>query len=359
MSQLLIRRSASKMSRPISRSVVAISSASDPAWLADAHNPADFIVDMTNTMKMSRIVRTAANHVVVPRRFPNINEYNNTLRWHGRRVIAIPSGLPAPQDQLLTVGDFEIAETLVIPPGVYNIDEILLLINTAAVTLGQVWTFNTSTLSIEITCTAPGLPVYSFGYFTGAPPVGAVFLPLYYLSGGTSELMSTLGLEKAAYGSSVGLSDNVPFDRLQPNTFDTTRGTSIATTPALACFNREAHSFDTWMTANYNTPLLNQPNLAGPGIVHVIVTDLGDSSVINATTGILYDAVASVEMTQVPYGDRVSSHMWTPESESIDFPNSRSVTGFRVRIVDSKFRPLKLPRNCEVNLLMALWFQTD
>lgn len=349
------------MSKNIGKSMIAISSASDPAWLSAAHNPASFVVDMTNTMKMTRIIRIAPNDIVIPRLFPNISEYNNILRFYSRRIIEIPSGRPAPEDWLRTVGrDWEIRLQITIPEGIYNIDQILTLVNAAVVPLGQVWTFNTETASIGITANIPTPLASPFGYFTPAPvlPLNA-WLPLVYVSGGPSELLSTLGLEEAAFSQSIGFSDNVPFDPLNPSSFDATRATILEATPSLSLFDRERHSFSYWMSNGYTTPRLNSPNLDGPQFVHMLISELGDSSTIDATSGVLYDVVKSIEMTRVDWGARVEATINDLESEAVTFQHHRSVTGFRVRIVDSKFRSLKLPRNCEVNAKLALWFQQD
>ncbi len=349
------------MTKNVGKSMLAISSASDPAWLSSTHNPANFVVDMTNTMKMTRIVRICPNLIAMPRLFPNISEYNNVLRFYSKRVIEIPTGLSAPNDWLRTVKDeWEVRWQLVIPEGIYNIDQLLLLINGVVGPLGQTWTFDTDTMSIKIEIAAPVAPGYTFGYFTPAPVVAIdEWLPFVYLSGGASETLSTLGLEKAAFTQSIGFSDNLPFDKINPNSFDATRGTVLDGVPVLPLFDREQHSYEHWSTSAYSVPPLNSPNLDGPQLVHVLISELGDSNVINATTGVLYDVVKSVEMTQVEYGGRAVATVSDLESESITFQHNRCVTGFRVRVVDSKFRALKLPRNCEFNAILAIWFQQD
>jgi len=349
------------MSKSIGKCTLAISSASDPAWTSSNHNPASFSVDMTNTMKLNRVVRVAPSQVVIPRLFPNISEHNNVLVFYGRRVIEEPTYLPAPRDWIRTVSpQWTERYRIVIPEGIYNIDQILTLINATVTPLGQTWSFNTITMSIEITTTAPGAQTVVYGYFTPAPvaPIDEWF-PLMYVTGGQSDLFNTLGLEAAAFSTSVGFTDNVTFDRTNPNTFDATRGTTIDNIPALALFDREKHSYDYWLNNDYDTPPLNRPNLAGPEFVHVLISELGDSSTINATTGVLYDVVKSVEMTQAPYGERVATTITDLETDAINFQHFRSVNGFRVRIVDSKFRALKLPRNSEVNITLGIWYQQD
>lgn len=348
------------MHRTIAKSMLAITSASDPNWTADTHNPADFSVDMNNTMKTTRVVKVCPALLSIPRMFPNISRYNNVLRWYARPVITLMTGMAPPQDKLLTVGDYTIAAQVVIPEGIYNIDQILAIINPVAATFGQTWTFNTDTMSLVITTTAPGVPAYTFGYYTGASPVtGTVYMPLYYISGGATESLSTLGLQKAASETSVGFTDTVIFDRAIPNTFDATRGTVLDGVSVLATFDRPQHSYDYWLTNAYTTPMLNSPNLAGPETVHVLMSDLGDSSTIDATTGILYDNIGTVEMTEVEFGGRVNAQSLTSDAETIDFQHHRSVTGFRVRLVDAKFRALTLPRNVVFSAVLTLWYQTD
>lgn len=349
------------MTKNIGKSMLAVSSASDPAWLSSSHNPASFVVDMTNTMKMNKIVRIAPNTVVIPRLFPNISEYNNVLRFYGRRVIEIPTGLPAPADWLRTASaDWEVRWQLVIPEGIYNIDQLLVLINAFVAPYGQTWTFDTETLTIKIVVAVPAPVLYTFGYFTPAPVVPLdAWIPLVYVSGGLSEILGTLGLEKAAFSQSVGFTDNVPFDRVSPNSWDATRTTILEGVPTLPLFDREKHSYQYWSSNGYTVPLLNSPNLDGPQCVHVLISELGDSSTINATTGVLYDVVKSIEMTTVPWGGRAISTVVDLEAEAITFQHQRNVNSFRVRIVDSKFRALKLPRNCEVNAVLGIWFQQD
>ncbi len=349
------------MSQSIAKSTLAICSSSDPAWLQDSHNPADFVVDMTNTMKMNRIARVAPSQVVIPRFFPNISEYNNTLHFYGRRVVEVPTGLPPPKDWLRTVNKtWEVMYSLIIPDGIYNIDQILLKINSMLNALGQTWTFDTDKLTVQIHKNAPGMPASPFGYFTPAPadPIDS-WLPLVYMTGGGTELLSTLGIEKAAFGESIGHTDPVVFDPVDPDTFDSTMGTPLNDIPLFALFARDLHSFATWMTVAFDSPPLNSPNLAGPEFVYVLISELGDSSTVNATTGILYDVIKAMDITSVPFGERVCATIVDLEAESVTFKPVKSVNGFRVQVVDSKFRQLKLPRNREVNIILAVWYQHD
>jgi len=346
--------------KTVSHSQLIITSRADAAWPGQSHNPADFTVNMTNTVKTTRIVAVVPTMIAIPRMFPTISKYNNVLIMWQRKVIEVPSGLPAPNDWLRTVSNqWSPVVSITLPVGILNVDQIIAIINPLVSGLGQVWSFNTTTLNLVCNVTAPGAPAQAFGYFTGGPTGINAYAPMTLLSGGSSESMTTLGLQPLLWGVPSGFTDPHGFDPVNPSSFDAVAGSNLAGAMVLELFNRESHSYTDWITNNYQTPQLQPPNLAGPTVVHCTVSDLGDLSHVDASTGTTYDAVKTCMIATVPYGETFREVLKDVDAEKIDFKHQRSVTGFRVRLLDSAFRGLVLPPNCEVNLDLTLWYQDD
>jgi hypothetical protein len=180
-----------------------------------------------------------------------------------------------------------------------------------------------------------------------------------YMSAGGTDSFDTLGLQAVAYATSIGFQDPLPFDQTNPNSFDATAGSNLSSTTLFQLFDRSTHNYQGWISNAYVTSQLNRPNLDGPELIHCIVSDMGDSSHVDSATGTPYDVMKSLDMTAAAFGSRQVVEIKDVEAEAVLFQHFKNLTGFRVRLVDSRFRSLMLPRNCEVNLVLTLWFQQD
>ncbi len=90
-----------------------------------------------------------------------------------------------------------------------------------------------------------------------------------------------------------------------------------------------------------------------------MITDLGDSSTVDAETGLLQDIVTSVNLGDVPFGTVKERLGNDSEIEGIEFQQARNISNFRVRILDSQNRQLSLPRNQKVFLKLQMIHSAD
>ncbi len=341
-----------KMSQRVN--YLSLDSTQDTNWNTSDHNPADFTVRVPNN-KLTGVSRICFTDVSIPRLFDIINENNNTLIWWQRQVIEPPvTGMP--NNNLRTVSNtWTATRTLQIPTGRHNITSILAVIN-AATGGSEVWSYDSVNGSLVISKTPSGVPIDFKQFVDGAHVDPAVsYADMTYVSGGTTESLDTLGLQKAADQSSR-LEDKLDFDQRNPNSFDAVKGSNLQGVYAFPLFNREAHDYKTWATAAYTTPLMNPPCLTGPQQIQVTLSELGDGGLVSAGTGVSYDVITTVDLSQVPIGTNAIRHVTDSEAQSIGYLAPREVRAIRVRLLDRKFRPLTLPRNYPVNVTVQLQF---
>ena len=123
-------------------SYLSISSRADPAFQNATFNSASFDVVIPNSTKLNNVSRICLSSVTIPRMFPNIDESNNRLVWWKREVIEIPTAVP--DYWLRTVSPMWTAvNQLTLPVGIFNIQQLLPLIN-AACPADEVWSYDST-----------------------------------------------------------------------------------------------------------------------------------------------------------------------------------------------------------------------
>lgn len=331
-----------------------ISSTMDPLWELASHNPADFTIQVPNSLRTGKIWRIVNNTCSIPRMFPNITTPDNSLAWYQREVVEIPTGV-VPNMWLRTVSPlWTLRMVLTFEPGIWNVDLILAKINSATGP-NEVWTFDAVNGCFVVTKTPTGPPV-AFGEFLDPvhvpPPVSYANMTYVVENGG--HVFDVLGLEKqASIATSLNLSLALNFR--DPSTFDNLTGSNLDGKNAFPLFDRVAHDYyTTWAVSPFISPLNNKPNLAGPVIVHVVLADLGDSSVIEAKNGTLQDIVTTVSLGDVEFGAFKTKEVKDVEGESIEYRDARNISQFKVKLLDSQSRQLVLPRNYPVHLKVQL-----
>lgn len=326
----------------------------DPNSAAPDFNPAQFNIVVPNSVKLQDVIRVCHNSVSIPRMFQTITQYNNVLQWWQRQVIEIPvPTAPQPNTWLRTVSQtWTLMKQLIITPGIYNRDQVLALIQGTA-GVNEQWTWNDTTLSIQIVETPTGSPVV-WGYFIDpshvTPPVS--YANMILLTDGDSTSFDTLGLEASA-GLLSRKYASAPFDPLNPATFATTLGSNLQGATTLPLFDEEAFNYITWATQMYTTPPMSPPNFSGPLTIQVGLSDLGDGSTIYAATGTSYDVITSVSLSHTNWGDSAVKEVKDGEFEAIGLKHPRNITGFSVKLMDEQFRPVVLPRNYLVAMRLA------
>ncbi len=336
---------------------LSIDSRQDPISQSSAFNPADFRIIIPNSTKLSGVSRICYTSVSVPRMFNNIDAYNNELVWYRRRVVDIPYPFSAPVANTFykTVSPvWTVFRRLLVPPGVYNILDLLVIIN-AATGAEEVWTYDPTLRTIVIT-TAPSAPAIVWGPFVdGAhvPPTNSANMT--YLTGGMAGMLDTLGIQREA-DASGHKEDRIPLDIANPNSFDATSGSNLSGIALLPLFDRFLHNYATWASSPYITPRMNAPNLAGPTVINVIISDVGDGSTVHASTGTLYDTLTTLNIGKTDYGVECEKKVKDGVSEGIQFSAPRNITQFRVKLYNSEFKQLTLPRNYPVHITLQFVF---
>lgn len=333
-----------------------VDSTMDIQWETAAHNPANFQIILPNTVRTHRVWKISPNMVSIPRMFPTIYAPDNVLVWYQRRMIEIPTG--PPNTYLRTVEEkWTEVKRLVFPDGLWNQATILNHINTFTGP-NEVWSVDPTSQSFVFTVTPTDPPIV-WGVFVGVPTPGVTYANMTYVSEplGT-HILDPLGLEKNA-----SLSDSLPLsptlDPTDPNTFDNIKGTNLDSRNVYPQFDRALHDYTSWATLPYNSPTNNVPNLAGPTTVHVAITDIGDSSTIDAKSGTNMDIITSINLGDVGFGTIKSREINDVEGEGIQFQQARNVANFRVMLMDSRNRQLTLPRNFPVFVRLQMTHSSD
>lgn len=342
-----------------------ISSTMDQKWETASHNPANIALALPNSVRTNKVWKITPHTAVIPRMFPNIYAPDNVMLWYQRRVAELPTANPTIWFRTVEP-DWTITRQLVFPEKIWNVDSILVFIN-AATGPNEVWSWDATNLCFIVTVTPVGPPVV-FGNFVVVPPyvpppqpfanMTYVVEPFNLPGVGDSHVFDVLGLERmASILSSLPLSPNlVPSD---PNTFDNLLGSNLSMRNALPLFDRIAHSYATWATVPYASPLNNQPNLAGPTVVNVAVSDLGDSSTVDAQTGQLRDIITSINLGDVEFGAFKERIVNDTDGEGIEYQAARNISNFKVSLLDTRNRQLTLPRNFPVFLRIQLIHSLD
>ncbi len=335
-----------------------IFSGMDIQWETAAHNPANFQIVLPNSVRTNRVWKISANQVVVPRMFPTIYAPDNVLVWYQRQVVEIPTGAP---DTYLRTVEQKWTETkrLVFPDGLWNQATILNHIN-AFTGPNEVWSVDALTQSFVFTVTPTDPPIV-WGEFVdpGHVPPPVSYANITYLAEpqGT-HIFDPLGLEKVASAlASLPLSPILDFK--DPNTFDNLRGSNLDGRNAYPQFDRLAHDYPTWSATPFSSPTNNTPNLGGPIVVQVAITDIGDSSTVDAQTGLSLDVVTSINMGDVDFGSFKSREINDIDGEAIEFQQARNISNFRVSLLDARNRQLTLPRNFPVFIKLQLVHSVD
>jgi hypothetical protein len=329
-----------------------INSTMDPLWELSSHNPADFVIQVPNSLRTSKIWRIVNNTCVIPRMFPNIAAPDNGLAWYQREVVEIPTA--APNVWLRTVSPvWTLRMSLFFEPGIWNVDLILAKLNSVTGP-NEVWAFDAVNGCFVVTET-PTAPPVVFGTFFDPvhvpPPV--TYANMTYLAEAGGHVFDVLGLEKQA-----SIATNLPLSPAlvptSPDTFDNLTGSNLDSKNVLPLFDRSAHDYTTWATVPFISPLNNKPNLSGPVVVHVVLADLGDSSAVEAKNGMLQDIVTSVNLADVEFGAFKAKEVNDVEGEGIEYVAPRNISQFRVKLLDTQSRQLYLPRNYPVHLKVQL-----
>jgi hypothetical protein len=335
-----------------------INSTMDIQWETAAHNPANFQIVLPNSTRTNRVWRIAVNTLTVPRMFPTIYAPDNVIVWYQRQVLEIPTGAP---DTYLRTVDQKWTETkrLEFPSGLWNQTRILDHIN-AFTGPNEVWTFDASSQSFVFVVTPTDPPVV-WGEFVdpGHVPPPVSYANMTYIGEPlNTHIFDPLGLEKSAsFLSTLPLSPTLdPFD---PDTFDNLKGSNLDSRNVYPQFDRLSHSYATWSAAVFMSPPNNVPNLSGPTTVHLSVTDLGDSSTVDAQSGTSMDILATMNLGDVDFGTFKSRDIADVEGEAVEFQQARNIANFRVSILDARNRQLVLPRNFPVFLKLQLVHSTD
>lgn len=336
---------------------VNLSSEMDLQWESAQHNPANVEIALPNASRTKKVWKLTPHTTVIPRMFPNIYAPDNVLTWYQRQVLELPTADPT--IWLRTV-DEKWTETrrLVFPPRIWNVDAILVFINAALVGTGQVWTFDPVTLSFVVTVT-PSAPAIVFGFFVDGAhvPPAVTYANMTYIVEPffptETHLFNVLGFERVA-STLTSLPLSLSFNPLDPNTFDNLFRSNLSDRNAFPLFDRTSRSYAVWAVAVYVSPQNNQPNLAGPTVVHVAITDLGDSSTVDAGSGLLLDIITTLNLADVDFGMFKERIVNDQDAEAIEYQQARDVSKFRITVLDSKNRQLALPRNFPVFLKVQL-----
>ena len=296
--------------------------------------------------------------LTVPRMFPTIYAPDNVMVWYRRKVIEVPTG--APDTYLRTVEQkWTEVKRLTFPDGMWNQDTVLNHIN-AFTGPNEVWSFDALSQSFVFTVTPTDPPIV-WGEFVDpghvTPPVSYANMTYIGEPSGT-HLFDPLGLEKNAFSLS-GLPLSPALNPYDPNTFDNIKGTNLDSRNVYPQFDRTLHSYAAWAANPFNSPTNNSPNLAGPVIVHLAMTDLGDSSTIDALSGTATDIITSINLGDTDFGAFKSREIRDMEGEGVEYQQARNIANFQVRLLDARNRQLTLPRNFPVFIKLQLVHSVD
>lgn len=342
--------------RSLRTSYLNIHSNMDVKWETAEHNPADLSLSLPNSIRTNKIWKVLPHTLVVPRMFPNIYAPDNRLLWYQRQVVELPTAVP--DRYLRTVSPvWTVTRSLELPTDMWNVEKILAAIN-AVTGVNEVWTYDSDLQCFVITATPSGPPVV-FGYFDDpghVEPAVTYASMTYVVEPIGTHLFSPLGLEKTA--SLMTLLPLSPvFVPDVPSTFDNLLGSNISGRNAFPLFDRSAHSYAIWGSNEYVTSRGNPPNLAGPVIVHVSIGELGDSSTVDAETGLVQDIITTINLGDVEFGtwkERLGE-----SGEGVEYQQARNISSFRVRLLDSRNRQLVLPRNFPIFLKLQMVHGVD
>ena len=334
-----------------------INSTMDTQWETSAHNPANFQVILPNSVRTNRVWKISPHTLIVPRMFPNIYAPDNVLVWYQRPIIDIPTG--APDTYLRTVDEkWVVTKTLEFPPGLWNQTRILNYIN-AFTGVNEVWSFDLDSQSFvfTVTPTAPPVVFGEFVQFPHIPPTGYANMTYVTEPLGT-HILDPLGLERQASNlSSLPLSPVL--DQKTPATFDNVLGSNLSMRNVYPQFDRTLHNYTSWATLPFSSPPNNVPNLAGPSVVHVAITDIGDSSTVDALSGLTLDVITSINLGDVDFGVFKERLVNDIDGEAVEFQQARNIANFRVSLTDARNRQLVLPRNFPVFIKLQMVHSSD
>ncbi len=335
-----------------------VASQMDIQWESNTHNPADVTLALPNSIRTNRILKIVPHTTVIPRMFPNIYAPDNVMVWYQRQVVELPTADPT--IWLRTVDEkWTPTRTLTIPNAIMNVELILNAIN-AVTGAGEVWTYDATLSTFVVTVTPVGPPVV-FGFFVdGAhvPPAVSYASMTYIVEPVDTHLFDPLGLERVA-GELSTLPLSPRLDPLTPATFDNLVGSNLGAGNAYPLFDRTLHNYTSWATLPYTSPRNNPPNLAGPVIVHLSLSDLGDSSTVDAQTGLSHDIVTTMNLGDVNFGTFKQRIAHDAEVEGIEYAQARNISNFRMRLTDSRNRQLALPRNYPVYVRIQMIHSAD
>jgi hypothetical protein len=344
--------------RGIRTSYLNIDSKMDVAWESIAHNPANFTLSLPNSIRTNKIWKISPHTVVIPRMFPNIYSPDNQINWYQRQVVEIPTGNL--NEYLRTVSPFwTVTKSLTLPTGQWNVESIVAAINTVS-GANEVWSFDPTTQTFLVTKT-PTDPAVVFGVFIDpahVPPAVSYANMTYIAEPPDTHLFDALGLEKnASLLSTLPLSPSLLLT--DPDTFDNLVGSNLAGRNAFPLFDRTLHSYSSWAVTPYSSLPSNMPNLAGPVVIHVALSDLGDSSTVDAESGVVQDIITSVNIGDVDFGTFKTREINDLDGEAIEYQQARNVSRFNVKLLDSRNRQLVLPRNFPIFLKLQMIHTTD
>ncbi len=334
-----------------------INSTMDQQWESATHNPANFQIVLPNSVRTNRVWKICPHTLSVPRLFPTIYAPDNVLVWYQRPIVDIPTG--APNTYLRTVDQtWVITKTLVFPSGLWNQASILNFIN-GFTGPNEVWAFDSTSQSFvfTVTPTAPPVVFGVFVQFPHVPPTG--FANMTYVGEPTgTHLFDPLGLEKEA-----SILSSLPFsptlDQKDPSSFDNVLGSNLNMRNVYPQFDRTLHDYASWAALPFSSPPNNLPNLAGPTTVHVAISDIGDSSTVDASTGLTSDIITSINLGDVDFGTFKERIVNDLDGEAIEFQQARNISNFRVSLTDARNRQLTLPRNFPVFIKLQLVHSSD
>lgn len=354
-------------------SYLSFSSDDDPESSQPAFNPANFNIYVPNSIKCQDVVRICNYNTTVPRMFPTVTPNNNTLIYYRRQIIEIQTDVPNVWFRTVS-NDWLVWFLITLPLGIQNVAEMLAYINLhhPVVGDGETWTSlpdATKTIQINI---HPVDPLIAWGLFSPGPgyispimpPNPPIFLPISWLSSarvapGEQKSVSSwgafdlLGLTQPPLDPRFTPTGSLNTNN--PSTFGTVVGTNLEKIgPKLPLFIVDNLFGYSQFWNPYQTPVMNPPNVSGPDVVHVALSDLGDGSTTYAFDGSSYDVLTTVSLSGVNFGDNATKEVKDGEFEAIALRQPRNITGFRVTLYDSQFRVLTLPRNYPVNMRLQM-----
>lgn len=381
-------------------SYLTINSQDDVNAIAPNFNPADFSIQVPNSTRLQEVIRLCITHASVPRMFENVTLGNNTLFFWQRQVIEIPFPELGPGWVLRTVNpEWVPVNSVQIRRGIQNLDAILTVLNANT---PYIWSYippgpplsYTAGGSVQIV-TQPPFTTYVFGPFydpgwtppTGPPVYANMTIVTSYTAytpdleiGTRSPFFNGLGamgiLGLRAYQEDVKTTAHINqqvFDSLNSSTFGAVNGVlapgdvQLAQYPSgmypspiyraarLPLYDQLA-TYATWSTAAYTTPELLSPDLSGPSIIYVSISDLGDGTTTYTHTGTNYDIITTVNISDTPWGENGFKEVHDGEFEGIGLRQPRNITSLRVRLLGSQMQQLYLPANFKVNLRAQVLF---